>query len=675
MSSKRIVRVACVIVAVLALGGARAETSASFVGYTGNGSSTVFPFSFKVFAAAEIEVRIKTVATGALSDPLMEGEDYLVTLSQGPSWRLGSTGSVTTAETYSAAYEIWIERRSRLLGVGGGYYMESAFRAINDLRNLYGLTLHTNPSEHAADFNLPAAEVRAGKFLAFDAAGAPTVAAMTDLTDWTGGVYALGNLSPHEDEEGYTDEMLSWSYYTDSWSRLQLTSTGTQLLQIPYQEDASSFPVWIPGLGWQWVASSSFGRGLLAQDDAAAARATLHVDGWLDVGEYGASDRDDVDDATAIQQAIDAALAQHRGLLIRRTSTTDAGYYRIDTPLTVGAGPTLAGVRIEGIRWPMLKYAGDPGGTVLTFTGLSEATVNGLGVDGNDIADVNGVKFITSGSAPAQRNTFDHLWVQNCPGVGVTITQSETATNDYYVFDQCVSSSNGVGLQIEGGSRQAEWRNGTIAESDTYGVVVKAGTFTAYNPFLALSGTSDLYLDGAIASLQIYGGASESAVILTNSSAAEGGSPLVAPVTIVGLNQAAVSPAETVIGYSGALALLLSGCKFQGHVDVNDTCAGVMACGCTFSAGDFTGDCTHVTRWLPQENRVVIGDYGFFWDADVLKLKGGVEPGTDDTYYLGRNDDDSPKAWKGLVLKDTTNSKYYRLEVTNGSVVATDLTD
>jgi len=50
-------------------------------------------------------------------------------------------------------------------------------------------------------------------------------------------------------------------------------------------------------------------------------------------------------------------------------------------------------------------------------------------------------------------------------------------------------------------------------------------------------------------------------------------------------------------------------------------------------------------------------------------------PVTDDTYYLGKNDDDTPFAWKGVILKDTTDGKYYRIEVVNGVVTATDLTD
>jgi len=52
-----------------------------------------------------------------------------------------------------------------------------------------------------------------------------------------------------------------------------------------------------------------------------------------------------------------------------------------------------------------------------------------------------------------------------------------------------------------------------------------------------------------------------------------------------------------------------------------------------------------------------------------------IYPLTDNTYYLGKNDDDTPFAWKGVILKDTTNGKYYRIEVINGVVTATDLTD
>lgn len=61
--------------------------------------------------------------------------------------------------------------------------------------------------------------------------------------------------------------------------------------------------------------------------------------------------------------------------------------------------------------------------------------------------------------------------------------------------------------------------------------------------------------------------------------------------------------------------------------------------------------------------------------AGVLNVTGDVRPTTDNTYYLGKNDDDTPQAWKGVILKDTTDGKYYRIEMVSGVITATDLTD
>jgi hypothetical protein len=61
--------------------------------------------------------------------------------------------------------------------------------------------------------------------------------------------------------------------------------------------------------------------------------------------------------------------------------------------------------------------------------------------------------------------------------------------------------------------------------------------------------------------------------------------------------------------------------------------------------------------------------------AEGLTETQNIYPLANDTYYLGKNDDDTPLAWKGVIVKDTTNGKYYRVEVINGTVTATDLTD
>ena len=56
-------------------------------------------------------------------------------------------------------------------------------------------------------------------------------------------------------------------------------------------------------------------------------------------------------------------------------------------------------------------------------------------------------------------------------------------------------------------------------------------------------------------------------------------------------------------------------------------------------------------------------------------LAQNIQPSTDNTYYIGKNDDDTPAAYKGIILKDTTNGKYYRIEIISGVITATDLTD
>lgn len=58
-----------------------------------------------------------------------------------------------------------------------------------------------------------------------------------------------------------------------------------------------------------------------------------------------------------------------------------------------------------------------------------------------------------------------------------------------------------------------------------------------------------------------------------------------------------------------------------------------------------------------------------------LTVDGNVQPFTDDTRYIGRNDDDAPKAYKGIILKDQTTGTYYRIEINSGAISVVDLTD
>lgn len=61
-------------------------------------------------------------------------------------------------------------------------------------------------------------------------------------------------------------------------------------------------------------------------------------------------------------------------------------------------------------------------------------------------------------------------------------------------------------------------------------------------------------------------------------------------------------------------------------------------------------------------------------DAAIFYVSAPIFPFADDAYHLGKNSITDPLAWKGLCVKDTTNGNYYRIEVTNGSIVATQIT-
>ena len=59
--------------------------------------------------------------------------------------------------------------------------------------------------------------------------------------------------------------------------------------------------------------------------------------------------------------------------------------------------------------------------------------------------------------------------------------------------------------------------------------------------------------------------------------------------------------------------------------------------------------------------------------SDLVAFQ-NIYPDTDDTYYIGKNDYNTPLAWKALILVDQVSGKYYRIEVLSGVLTATKLT-
>lgn len=58
----------------------------------------------------------------------------------------------------------------------------------------------------------------------------------------------------------------------------------------------------------------------------------------------------------------------------------------------------------------------------------------------------------------------------------------------------------------------------------------------------------------------------------------------------------------------------------------------------------------------------------------VIKITAaGIEPVTDNAFYVGRNSSTSPKAFKGIIMKDTVTGTYYRIEISSGALTLVSL--
>ena len=135
---------------------------------------------------------------------------------------------------------------------------------------------------------------------------------------------------------------------------------------------------------------------------------------------------------------------------------------------------------------------------------------------------------------------------------------------------------------------------------------------------------------------------------------------------------------DIVFSSDAAHTIMIDGSGFNGQQDISLGLEASSNYAETGRPGDLylnAGSVIDPTNDADGGNVMITPGTSTAGSAGSIFVSGNILPLTDDTYYLGRNNDDTPLAFKGLILKDTTNGKYYRIEVTSGSVVATDLTD
>jgi len=155
--------------------------------YIGSGAATVFPFAFKVFAAAEMQVA-KLNTTSNVETILVLNTDYTVTLNGDQNGTPG--GTITLPAVLASGYNLTITSdianlQPTDLTNQGGFFPEVITDAL-DRATIQIQQLDQNSraikiplSDGVLDMTTPVVAERASKYLAFDAAGLPVVSAGT----------------------------------------------------------------------------------------------------------------------------------------------------------------------------------------------------------------------------------------------------------------------------------------------------------------------------------------------------------------------------------------------------------------------------------------------------------------------------------------------------------------
>ena len=155
--------------------------------YIGSGAATVFPFAFKVFAAAEMQVA-KLNTTSNVETILVLTTDYTVQLNGDQNGTPG--GTITLPAVLASGYNLTITSdianlQPTDLTNQGGFYPEVITDAL-DRATIQIQQLDQNSraikiplSDGVLDMTTPVVSARQGKYLAFDTFGLPVVSSGT----------------------------------------------------------------------------------------------------------------------------------------------------------------------------------------------------------------------------------------------------------------------------------------------------------------------------------------------------------------------------------------------------------------------------------------------------------------------------------------------------------------
>lgn len=152
--------------------------------YAGNGVATAFPFDFKVFERSDVLVAF--VSAAGVASTLVLDSDYTVTLNADQDVEPGGTVTLSaplaTGATLTVTSQVPATQPVVLTNLGAflpaviNGALDRLTILIQQAQGLFSRALALPASETGGNASIPGTAERAGKFLAFDELGRPTVA-------------------------------------------------------------------------------------------------------------------------------------------------------------------------------------------------------------------------------------------------------------------------------------------------------------------------------------------------------------------------------------------------------------------------------------------------------------------------------------------------------------------
>ena len=305
--------------------------------FTGNGVTTTFPFTYKVFSTADVQVIRLTISTG-VETTLTLVTDYNITLNGNQDSNPG--GNIVMVTPLLALYKLTATSdianlQPTDLTNQGGFYpevitdaLDRATIQIQQISDIGDRTLKIPISDGALNMELPTAASRANSFLAFGATGLPTVVtagssgAPTTITrqNFSGtGAQVAFTLASDPGALGNSAEVFIGGVYqnrtTYTISGLTLTFSAAPVLGTDNIEFVNFLTDAIGSTSADLVTYTPAGTGAVARSAQSKMRDTVSVNDFGAVGDGVA------DDGNAIRLAVTAVAANGGGQVYLPTGT------------------------------------------------------------------------------------------------------------------------------------------------------------------------------------------------------------------------------------------------------------------------------------------------------------------------------------------------------------------